>query len=158
MSFITTSRFSTETWEQNKKYREKCVPGGCIYGTPLEISERIPLDSTVFVVEMNNTTNKILGIGLIKNLVQYDKYYSIYQAGNYNRYIYKGTQHLSREDIEAKCPLLITIFDHICFKEKTHLKRGAGIMLIPDKLLAHKIAQERNVYKELSILFRQNNS
>jgi len=154
MSFITTSRYNKETWQENARYREKNVPGGCIYGTPLEISERIPLGSDVFVIEMDNSTNKILGIGLIKNLVQYDKYYSIYQTGNYNRYIYKGKKHISREELEKRNSNLVAIFDHICFKEKTHLKRGAGITMVPEKLFSHKIAEGISVKKELLLLFQ----
>ena len=34
---------------------------------------------------------------------------------------------------------MVKLFDHILFKEKTHLKRGSGIITIPEKLLKHKL-------------------
>lgn len=155
MAFIATSRFNKDTWLENDKYRIKHQVSGCIYGAPLEISSKIPLDSSVFIIEMNNSTNKIMGIGLIKNIVQFDKYYSIYQTGNYNRYIYKSKFRLTREIIQSYNSTIITAFDHICFKEKTHLKRGSGLTLVPEKLLQHKICNNMDLQKELSILFCQ---
>jgi hypothetical protein len=155
MSFLATSRFNTDTWNQNHSYRTKHQVGGCIYGTPLEISQKIPLDSSVFIVEMNNSTNQIMGIGLIKNVVQFDKYYSIYQTGNYNRYIYKSKFRVSRETIEKYNKDILLALDHICFKEKTHLKRGSGITLIPDKLLQHTVFRNIDLQKDLELLFKK---
>jgi hypothetical protein len=40
---------------------------GCIYGTPVKIKTSILPDTTLLVIEMNNTKNKIEGIGIIKN-------------------------------------------------------------------------------------------
>ena len=153
---ILTSRFNNETWLDNVSYRTKNKHGGCIYGTPLQISAKIPLNSFVFIVEMNNSTNKIEGIGLVKNMVQFDKYYSIYQIGNYNRYIYKGDYRIDRTTIESLNPRILSIFDHILFKEKTHLKRGSGLTLIPKKLLKHRICDDINLENEMRILFYNN--
>jgi hypothetical protein len=38
-----------------------------MYCSPLELSSKIAYNTPVFVIEMNNFTNKIEGIGLIKN-------------------------------------------------------------------------------------------
>ena len=48
----------------------------------------VPPDTIIYVLEMNNSTNKIMGIGRIKN-----KKYArekIYKSGEYNRHVYKG--------------------------------------------------------------------
>ena len=60
---ITVARFNELTYEENKKYRAKSSHK-CIYGFDKEISETIPYGSTVYVIEMNNTTNEIMGIWL----------------------------------------------------------------------------------------------
>jgi endonuclease V-like protein UPF0215 family len=39
---------------------------------------------------MNNETNKIEGIGLIRNHLAHDKRHKIYNNNEYNRYIYRG--------------------------------------------------------------------
>ena len=85
---ILTSRFNNDTWDENCKYREKNVTISCVYGSPQRIAEKVPLNSIVFVIEMNNQTNKIMGIGLIRNSISIDKYYRVYNTGNYNRYVY----------------------------------------------------------------------
>lgn len=94
---------------------------------------------------MNNSTNRIEGIGLIRNLPQFDKYYKVYQEGNYNRYIYKGTHYCSREQLERHNYNLVAVLDYILFKEKTHLKRGSGLTLLPDKLMNHKKCLDINL-------------
>ena len=52
---ILTSRFSNETWEQNVQFRKKMGDKvGCIYCSPDMISSSVPLDSIMFILEMNN--------------------------------------------------------------------------------------------------------
>jgi hypothetical protein len=69
MYYLATTRFNKDTLEQNIMWREKNEWKGCIYGIPMKMSETIPYGSTVFILEMNNDINKIVGIGLIKNNV-----------------------------------------------------------------------------------------
>jgi hypothetical protein len=66
MFTVVTVRYNNETWEANKNYRER-KSISCIYASPCKIAENIDLNSPVFVIEMNNSINKITGIGLIKN-------------------------------------------------------------------------------------------
>jgi hypothetical protein len=149
---IVSTRFNDVTWQENLDYRTKHNIE-CIYGTPLELHQSICLDINVFVVEMNNSKNKIEGIGLIRNKTHVDKYYKIYHEGNYNRYVYKGNYYLNREKLLTLDENLVKIFDYILFKEKTHLKRGSGFTSIPEKLLNHSICDNINVKRRLRELF-----
>jgi hypothetical protein len=149
---IVSTRFNRVTWEENLQYRKKNNLE-CIYGTPLELPPHICLDANVFVVEMNNSDNRIEGIGLIRNKTYVDRYYKIYNEGNYNRYIYKGEYYLKREKLLLLNENLIRIFDYILFKEKTHLKRGSGFTSIPEKLLNHSICENMNIKRVLRDLF-----
>ena len=65
--YIMTSRFSNNTWEENKKYRLNHKNIGCIYCSPEPIASHIPLDKFHFILEMNNDLNKIMGIGTVRN-------------------------------------------------------------------------------------------
>ena len=67
MITVVTGRFNTETLNSNYEYRKK-YGFQCLYCCPWELSPKILYDTPVFVIEMNNSTNKIEGIGLIKNL------------------------------------------------------------------------------------------
>lgn len=153
MISIVTSRFNNDTWRENCEYRKTNSIKGCIYCSPQQLSSKIYSNSSLFVVEMNNTTNKIQGIGLITNKIQFDKYYKVYEIGNYNRYTYKSEYRIDRETLLQVFPKIVTIFDYILFKEKTHLKRGSGMTQIPEKLLRHAKCDEIDILKELKILF-----
>jgi len=146
MCSIVTSRFNNLTWEENREFRERLKINGCIYGPSKQITEKIPLNSLVFVIEMNNTINRIEGIGLIRNLVYHGKKLRLYQSGNYNRYIYKGNYRLDRSQLMSKCPQIVNIIEQMVFTGKTHLKRGRGFTRIPEKLyIVHRIAEHYNL-------------
>ena len=156
---IVSTRFNNLTWQENLDYRIKNNIK-CIYGSPSELPPHIYLDENVFVVEMNNSTNKIEGIGLIRNRIHVDKYYKIYQEGNYNRYIFKSGYHLNREKLILHNERLVNILDFVLFKGKTHLKRGSGFTTIPEKLLHFAISENldiKRVLREIFIDYYRNN-
>jgi hypothetical protein len=155
MISIVTSRFNNDTWRENSEYRKRNNMNGCIYCSPQQLSSKIYPNSPVFVVEMNNTTNKILGVGLIANKIQFDKYYKVYEIGNYNRYTYTSEYRLDRQILLEYFPALVNVLDYILFKEKTHMKRGGGMTQIPDKLLRHPKCKELDVAKEIKNLFQK---
>jgi len=153
MFSIVSTRFNNETWQQNVNFRREYKYTGCIYGVPQPMSNKIEQNSPVFVVEMNNATNKVEGIGLLKNTIYLDKYYKLYDTGDYNRYIFKGKYHLNRDEIDSMNSKLIEVLDYILFKEKTHLKRGIGFTTIPEKLLNHEKCKDFNIKNEIKTLF-----
>lgn len=152
MFAVVTVRFNNETLEANYTYRMK-HGYKCIYCSPLELSSKIPYDKPVFVIEMNNSTNKIEGIGLIKNKPETNKYYKVHTDGNNNRFIYIGDYFITRETINNIDPLLVYILDDILFKGKTHSKRGQGLSLIPEKILKFDICQRMDLKKNIRNVF-----
>jgi hypothetical protein len=138
MYIIATTRFNNETWEENKKWREKHDWDGCIYGAPVKISEDIPGYSALFILEMNNDKNKIEGIGLIYNRLYYDNSYRIYADRNYNRYTYKSKYRISRENLSTEEETIMKKFDVLLFTGSRHLKRGQGITSVPRYILKNK--------------------
>jgi hypothetical protein len=152
MFSIVTTRFNNETKESNYFYRKKHnLP--CLYCSPSEITYQISYNSPIFVIEMNNSTNKIEGIGLIKNNYESKKYCKVHNDGNNNRYIYKGNYFLDRNLIENYNSNLVFIIEEILFKGKTHSKRGSGLLRIPEKVLKLEICQGKDIKKEIKDLF-----
>ena len=84
---------------------------------------------------MNNSTNKIEGVGLIKNRPETKKYYKVHTDGNTNRYTYIGKYFIDRTTIYDYNSQLVNILEEILFKGKTHSKRGSGLTAIPKKFL-----------------------
>lgn len=137
---IATTRFNNNTWMENVRWREKNNWNGSIYGTPKQISERFTPNIYIFILEMNNDINKIKGVGLIKNRIlinkthdkKHNKYYKIYNEQNYNRYIYKSKYRIDRKEMTLEEKKVLRILDKLVFKGKTHLKRGQGIIVVPE--------------------------
>ena len=138
MLTIVSTRFSNATLAENRNYCSKTSIKGCIYGSPFEMSPHILYDSLVFVIDMNNDTNQIEGIGLVRNLPFIDKYYPIYAEGNYNRFVYKSEYHISREILLRNNHILVIVLDYLLSKEKNHMKRGCGFTTITQKIINGK--------------------
>jgi len=133
-SFLMTTRFNNKTANENKTYREKKKHTGCFYNTPTMISDRIPKESNIFILEMNNDTNQIIGVGLIINKPVYN-HYKVYTNNDYNIHTYIGKYRVDRNEMTTDEEFIMKIFDELCFKGKNHMKRGQGITLFPCKIL-----------------------
>ena len=153
MFSIVTTRFDNYTWSENINFREKNKISGCIYGSPQPLSPKIIQDSLVFVIEMNNQMNQIEGIGVIKNTIRLDKYFRVYETGNFNRYVFRGKYRINRDELIKIDERLVSILDYILFKEKTHLKRGSGFTQIPEKLFKHEKCGNLDIRYTIKELF-----
>jgi hypothetical protein len=135
MNVIATTRFNTETWIENKRWRERNEYNGCIYGTPSPMCQKIILESNVFVLEMHNDENRIKGVGMVTNILNMKKHYNIYSNKNYNRYTYKSEYRIDRDEMSWLEIAYIHMLEKFLFKTKGHLKRGSGITSIPKKMM-----------------------
>ena len=151
MYTIATTRFTTKTFNEKEQWCEKNGWKGSILGTPIKISDKIPQNSILFVLVMNNDKNKIEEICLIKNILVTDKYYKIYSDGNYNRYVYKSKYKINLTDItlspyEKK---VIDIFNIVLFKGSRNVKRYQGITALPKWIATTKHMDFITFFKEL---------
>jgi|UniRef100_A0A6C0C5F9 hypothetical protein len=129
--YIGTTRFTNNTYKENSDWRERFKWNGCIYGCNKKMPLTIPHLALVFVIEMNNDTNQIMGIGLVRNYINSKYNMCIYTSDtNYNRYIYNSSYRKDRVEINKK---LLAALEIILFKGKGHYKRGQGITTIPWK-------------------------
>ena len=151
MFTLVSTRFNNETFKENIEYRKR-KEIVCIYCSPQAMSQKIPLESLVVVVEMNNSINQIEGIGLIKNQIE-TKNYNVYDIRNFNRYIFKGDYRISRDELLRNHEKIVEIFDYILFKEKTHMKRGSGFTTIPEKLLKHPMCENISIKNWIKEIF-----
>jgi hypothetical protein len=132
---IATTRFNDTTYQENKEYRQnKDHPFGCIYNGIQPVSQYIRMDTDIYVLEMNNDTNRIMGIGKIRNDPIYNKY-KIYQDDKYNVFSYVGKHRIDRTEMTDKEEQIMKVFDILCFKGKRHLKRLKSIKTFPIDML-----------------------
>lgn len=132
--YVVTTRFNNATWNENVAYRTKHPTIGCIYPTPMENSPQMAPDTILFVLEMNNDTNRILGIGMVKNHRWIRKHH-VYSNENYNRYAYVGTHRIDRADMTEEEEKIMRVFDILCFTGSRHMKRLQGIKMFPVDIL-----------------------
>ena len=132
--FIVTSRFNDRTWSENQSFRQQHTKFGCIYCAPTMITFTVPVDTPVFVLEMNNDTNRIMGVGMVKNH-PYMNAFAVYDNGNYNRYQYVGKTRIDRLDMTSDEETIMRVFDILCFTGNKHQKRGHGLKLFPLDML-----------------------
>jgi hypothetical protein len=151
--FIVTSRFNNNTWSENMYYRLKHKNIGCMYCCPDPISSQIPIESVLFVLEMNNDIDKIMGIGFIKNKPS-TKHYFVYENDNYNRYSYIGNIRIDRTEMTEEEEEIMQVFDILCFSGNKHMKRGQGLKAFPIDML-YKMSQKLDLVKFISKMFRQ---
>jgi hypothetical protein len=151
--YLATTRFNCKTYSENIDYRIKNDLIS-IYGTCVKIQNKYSPDAIMFIIEMNNETNRIEGIGLIRNRLIFDKH-KIYDNMDYNRYIYSGKYWLSRSQILSLDQDLVYIFEIILFKGKSHVKRHAGISIITDKLLTNWNFDLQTLKNRVKMIFIQ---
>ena len=147
--FLLTTRFTDDTWSENKLYRARHPRAKCIYGSPHEMSPKIEPREVVCMVEMNNTQNKIMGVGLSE--ITLIKKFLIYNAQGYNRYVFVGEYYVDRDDLPGS---VVKALDTILFKGKTHMKRSSGFTSVPEKLLRDERCEGVNIEHEIAETFR----
>ena len=136
---IAITRFDNKTYAENRDWCKRSGFTGTIYGTPIRISESIEPDTILFVLEMNNSTNKIMGIGMIRaggsgqSTVGGGKRCRIYSDNNYNRFIYCSDHRIDMysDYLPLEFHKKIKIIETLLFSGSRHCKRGQGISLIP---------------------------
>jgi len=101
---------------------------------------------------MNNSENRIMGIGIVKNHPHIKKYH-IFSDHKYNRYNYVGSYRISRESMNERENEVINALEYFCFKGPTHLKRQQGLTKFPTVLL-YKWLNVINIMDFISNMFK----
>ena len=127
--YIATTRFTDTTYIENMLYKERKNIKGVIYPCPMKINPKLLLDVPIIVIEMNNSTNEICGVSLIRNKLVFNMR-NIYSHTTFNRYVYVGKYHINRDMLMRINENLVKMLDIILFKGKSHQKRLQGISLM----------------------------
>ena len=152
-NFLLTSRFNNDTWNQNEQYRSINRQIGYVYCSPDPVTQSIPSESIMFILEMNNETNHIMGIGMVRNHPIINKY-RVYDNGNYNRYVFIGNMRIARKDMTENEDEIMRVFDILCFTGNRHMKRGQGLKSFPVDIL-YRCNKRLDLVQFISDMFKQ---
>lgn len=149
---VTTTRFNSQTYRELNDFKERIQYNGALYNTAVRMTENVSPRKYLIVLEMNNTINKIMGIGVIQNRIYKDKKFKyIYEDDQLNRHTYRSKFHIrifESGELESKTLLddweyeyIENEFEKRIFYGKGHMKRGQCFTRIPRKWLTvrHKI-------------------
>ena len=128
-----TTRFTNQTWDANRAYVHT-TPYACIYPSPKPVTQALKEGRRLLILEMNNDQNRIMGVGLVRNRIIYDKY-PIYDQAAYNQYAYVGKHRIERHELSDELEQLMQVLDHLCFRGRRHQKRMTGIKRFPTDML-----------------------
>jgi|LauGreDrversion2_3_1035106.scaffolds.fasta_scaffold66762_2 hypothetical protein len=159
-AYLMTTRFSDISFEENKRFRNdkniKKLNVQCIYCSPQKIT-RVPPGKIMYVLEMNNTSDTIMGIGKLYNrsklneAVVYNEYGK--ESGyRMNRYNYIGEQRIDRSEMNPEELTILGILEIICFKGKGHQKRSLSITQFPIEKL-YKLDEEYSIMQIIESQF-----
>lgn len=179
---IGVTRFDNKTWAENISWRERFQWQGCVYCCRVPIRESIPQQTRIFILEMNNETNQIMGIGLIKNIEKMarDEYVNFHRPSTnhikewyntnkqykaarrfiihteknqgYNNFIYKGSYRIDASEFDLKEKRFFYVLEKLVFKGGGHLKRGHGITIIPEWIKNNTVI---NFIREFKNMFQR---
>ena len=143
---LMTTRFTDETFQQYQRYKNNHQIDGSLYNVAYYLRfNTVKLNVPMIILEMNNTQNKLMGMGLVLNQFQDMNKHDIYTDINYNRYTYQSKYYISFAEYSPDwkyVPDLKTVrkvifaLETVCFFGKTHIKRGAAFTRVPTKLLS----------------------
>ena len=149
---LVTTRFNNTTLAENAAFRIRNPKVGCVYCCPMPISQQIPEDMVVFVLEMNNSTDRVAAIGMVKNRAIPNKY-KVYENMSYNRHVYMGKTRIEREDVSPDEEEIMKVFDKLCFKGAKNMKRGQGITAFPVEVL-YKCSKHLDLVEYVRQMFK----
>lgn len=151
-AYLFTTRFNDETYAENrifcKKYNKKCL-----YSNPHALPPTIPMDAIVYVIEMNNTKDKITGIGKIENRLKHN-IYNIYGEEFYNQNHFEGIDRIDMETIDEKYKPFIESLEQQCFFGRGHLKRGHRMLSFPERKLGTCAINGCDVLQQIEEMFK----
>ena len=155
--FLLTTRFNNATLRENQEFRQKNPKIKCIYGSPVYMSKNIDSDSLIFVLEMNNDTNEIAGIGLIRNRPICGKYriYKNETSDTYNRFTFDGSKRVDKEELEGDDLELIKALEYLCFNGNKHLKRGKGFKCFHKEFLFKCYVENIDIIEIIFQMFKK---
>ena len=134
---LACTRFSDATWEENQRYRQR-VGVAAIYGTDVRISPtRVTPGEWLAVFEMNNTTNRVMGIGVICSTPLYTSHTIYVHQPSFNLHIYRGRIWFDRDTVIQFDSTLLREIEQVLFKGRSHLKRLSGITVLGEKPFSH---------------------
>jgi|UniRef100_A0A6C0IPP3 ribosomal protein L34E len=138
-NYIGLAHFDNKTYLENEKWKSRKNFTGCVYGLQQFLPDTIPYESDVFMIDMNNETNQIIGVGLIKKKYIPQNRSRIYENEDFNRFVIKSPFYRNRKFLIDLDKSIVEFLENILFKGYSHLKRTSNMTLSFDRIAQQPI-------------------
>jgi hypothetical protein len=122
---LCVTRFNNKTWEELVIF-QRSNDNYIVYNSPSRMKDEVRLNYNFILFEMNNETNKILGVSVVKNKPLFRKN-TIYSDNNYNRFSFESLHRVDCTEFSELEKEKVELVEKMVFKGRGHLKRGSGI-------------------------------
>lgn len=152
-AYLCTTRFSDQTYLQNRQFCVKFKKKS-FYCNPHPLPANIPSDGIVYVIEMNNTKDKIAGIGRMKNKLKYNVY-NVYEEEFYNQNHFEGDERIDSEEFNETEKEFIHSLEQQCFHGRGHLKRGHRMLSFPQTKIGTCMKNGLDIIDTIEKMFKR---
>lgn len=122
---MCVTRFNNKTWGELLTF-QRSNDNSIVYNSPSRMKDEVRLNYNFILFEMNNETNKILGVSVVKNKPLFRKN-TIYSDNNYNRFSFESLHRVDCSEFSELEKEKVELVEKMVFKGRGHLKRGSGI-------------------------------
>lgn len=136
MKQIGVARFTDDTYRENLEWKKRKQYKGCVYGFDREISVKdFDCLQDIYTIDIRCSPNTkkspphIYGIGKIRCITKMEWRSRIHDYHEFNRFVYKGTKYLTREELitNDKHKQTIENLEKLLCTGAGHFKRGDGL-------------------------------
>jgi hypothetical protein len=146
---LCVTRFNNKTWEELVTF-QRSNDNSIVYNSPSRMKDEVRLNFNFILFEMNNETNQISGVSVVKNKPLFRKN-RVYSDNNYNRFSFESLHRVDRTEFSELEKENVQLVEKMVFKGRGHLKRGSGITVCGTKSFdIHRLNR-----KELTQFFQQ---
>ena len=146
---LCVTRFNNKTWEELVTF-QRSNNNSIVYNSPSRMKDEVRLNFNFILFEMNNETNQISGVSVVKNKPLFREN-RVYSDNNYNRFSFESLHRVDRNEFSELEKKNVELVEKMVFKGRGHLKRGSGITVCGIKSFdIHHINR-----KELTQFFQQ---
>jgi len=154
---ICVTRFNNKTWDELNIYKRTNNINNFVYNSPSRLKDQVGINYNFMLFEMNNDTNKIMGISVVKNK-PIMRAHEIYSDNNYNRFTFESIYRIDSSELSEIEKEKVETIEKMVFKGKTHLKRGSGITVCGCKSFDIHSVNKKEITKFFQQMFKERNN
>lgn len=152
---LMTTRVKSTTLSITKDWCTQKHNIKSVYCCSKEVSKTVK-QRKLLVIEMNNSTNQLLGIGFIYNITPEPFKHRIFIGENEsnNKFTYICRVRVDIDEMTESELSLLRLIGTFCFKGKSNLKRTRGITRFPIRILSKLNNEEqKNILLDVKKIF-----